>query len=146
MSLILNIFNKIDPEDGRITNVTTSIPRDCLQSERSLLQYCKFSGMLCFASLAILLDFKFSSTSEKGSKIISSSFSPTTFSKALGIILFFLSVGSLVLGGFNYYVSTKNYIQNHTKISPKSTTKYFLMILVLTLLSLDITLLIESNK
>lgn len=143
--MLIDWYHKINPEEGRIAKIITSLPRDCLQAERSLLQYSKLAGTLGFASLAVLLNFKFVHEDSVNGLVFQSTLSPSKLAVGLSIVFFVLSVGSLVLGSINYYINICNYMEGHTIAGPRKFTNFFVFLVVLCLFAVNVTLLVDSD-
>ncbi|CDR37942.1 CYFA0S01e19405g1_1 [Cyberlindnera fabianii] len=129
-------------QEGIVTPVTTSIPRDCLQAERSLLLYCKLSSILAMISLSMFVDFNLLGTTIEGH---APHFSSEGFSKAVGAIFFVLSIGSLTLGALNYFENIHHFIGQRRLSGPRLPTEFFVGITVVTLLAVNIALLVDSK-
>lgn len=128
---------------GKGVPITTSLPRDCLQAERTILLLCKTGAVLCLMSFAVVLDFRFD-TSGKDRKH-NDGFNRKTFSLVLGSLFFVLSMGALIMGIYNYFHTIRLYITQHRKTGRKLPMTLFVSILVLTLFSLNIALLVDMS-
>ena len=87
-----------------VLRVTTSEPRDALQSERTCLSFIRFSTTLFVTSFGILINFKILSPDDEFKPVFNSKFS---------IIISFILLGSsivlLVCSLINYLVTINNY-------------------------------------
>lgn len=124
-----------------VTEFHTSIARDCLQAERSLLQFCKFAATLSLVSFAVLLDYRLDFTQIAHLKKPKKS---QKYVLAFAILFFMLSVGSLALGSYNYYNSISHYVQQRKRTGPRRPTNFYLSIAVCVLLAVNIALLIDG--
>lgn len=115
-----------------------SLPRDCLQAERSLLQYCKFAGVLSLMSLAVLLDLTLDDTKTKDK-----SASSKRFSLAIGIIMFAIGAIVLGLGLYNYFDITYRLVGQRSLHGIPISMKFVLIITMIVLLALNVMVLIE---
>lgn len=121
--------------------ITTSLPRDCLQAERTMLLLSKTGAILCLMSFAVVMDFRLD-TSGAGDEP-RGHFDRRVFSLVLGALFFVLAMGALVLGTYNYFHSIRLYITEHRRTGRKLPMNVFVGFLVLTLLSLNIALLVD---
>jgi len=142
--MVSSVADKMRIRTSLVTKVQCSIPRDCLQAERSLLLYCKFAGTLGFMSLAVLLNYRFGD-SNQGTGYRQNGVSPARkFSIAMGVIFFCLSLGSLVLGFFNYFSNVSHYVSERTRTGSRVPTNIFLSLVVICLLAVNISFLIDA--
>lgn len=87
-----------------VLRVTTSEPRDALQSERTCLSFIRFSTTLFVTSFGILINFKILSPNDEFKPIFNS-----TFSIVISFILLGSSIVLLVCSLINYLVTINNY-------------------------------------
>ncbi|KAH3686643.1 hypothetical protein WICPIJ_002393 [Wickerhamomyces pijperi] len=143
--MLIDWYHKLNPEEGRVSRVVTSLPRDCLQAERSILQYSKFAATLGFASLAVLLNFKFVYEDSVKGLVFKQTLTPSVFALVVSVVFFILSISSLVLGVANYYTNIRCYMEGHTRTGSRKGTNLFVFLVVLCLIGVNITLLIDSS-
>jgi hypothetical protein len=123
--------------------ITTSLPRDCLQAERSLLLFSKVGAILCLMSFAVVLDFRLDTSGSVHHRPTGGHFDRKVFSLVIGTLFFVLSMCALVLGTYNYFHSIRLYVTQHRKIGRRLPMNLFVSLLVLTLLSLNIAFLVD---
>lgn len=138
-----NAVEKMNLRTALVADLQCSIARDCLQAERSLLLYCKFAATLGFVSLAILFDYRFGSSDIQHSNESSPA---KKFSVGIGIIFFVLSMGSLVLGVYNYFNNVYHYVNERTRVGSRVPTNLFLSLVVIALLATNIALLVDAYE
>ncbi|EGW34137.1 uncharacterized protein SPAPADRAFT_135108 [Spathaspora passalidarum NRRL Y-27907] len=120
-----------------IMKVSTSEPRDGLQSERTCLTFIRFATALFFTSLVILLNFRLDTPHA----------SPRSgLSTVLAYLLLGLSLVVLVISGVNYFVTIKRYAKG--KIDNFGFNNFWSMVavtgVIVALLAINVTLLIEE--
>lgn len=143
-SSVSKFTEKFSIRTALVTDLQCSIARDCLQAERSLLLYCKFAATLGFVSLAVLLDYRFGDA--QVGKTDTPMSSAKKFSIAVAIIFFCLSMGSLILGVFNYFNNVYHFVNEKTRTGSKVPTNVFLSLVVLALLAVNISFLVDAYK
>lgn len=140
---VRNFAERANLRTSLVADLQCSIARDCLQAERSLLLYCKFAATLGFVSLAILFDYRFGSSDTTH---LNQSSLAKKFSVGIGIIFFVLSMGSLVLGMYNYFNNIYNYVNGRTRVGSRVPTNLFLSLVVIALLATNIALLVDAYR
>ena len=151
-------FSRVDSNNATVLDnfpynlvmkVTTSEPRDVLQSERTCLTFIRFSTALFFTALGIILGFKLdtsgktpNSTPDKGNPI----FSHSKFSKAASFILLVLALFVLILSAVNYFITIHRYAKRkiETYNFNNLTTVICMTVIVLTLGVINIVMIIEG--
>lgn len=141
---LAKLAGKASIRTSLVADLQRSIARDCLQAERSLLLYCKFAGTLGFASLAVLLDYRFGDPKDNSESRRDAS--TKKFSIAVGIIFFCLALGSLVLGVFNYFNNIYNFVNDKTRTGSRIPTNVFLSLVVLALLGVNISFIVDAYR
>ncbi|KAK6459960.1 hypothetical protein DFJ63DRAFT_321235 [Scheffersomyces coipomensis] len=130
-----------------VMKVSSSEPRDVLQSERTCLTFIRFSTSLFFTALGIIVNFKFNSS---GQPIDDDNprgrFNASLYSTIVSYVLLLLSLATLVLSGINYFITVQRYA-NH-KINTYSFNNFSTVIVmtcvIITLIAISISLIVEG--
>ncbi|CAK9437296.1 uncharacterized protein LODBEIA_P16740 [Lodderomyces beijingensis] len=134
-----------------VMKVTTSEPRDVLQSERTCLTFIRFSTALFFTALGIMLNFKLDTSGQEPAQPDPNRrkhpiFNHSKYSKAASFMLLILALFVLVLSAVNYFITVNRYARH--KIATYNfnnlTTMACMTGIVFTLGVINITMLIEG--
>ncbi|KAF3989449.1 hypothetical protein FT663_03340 [Candidozyma haemuli var. vulneris] len=127
----------------KVLDVTSSEPRDVLQSERTLLAFVRFSTSLYFAATGMIMGFHLR-TSGKEHKHLPN-FNNNLFNKITAAILIVLAFSTLIISGINYFRTVRRYSQHriHTYGFNNITMILCVTAVVVTLIGINIALIIE---
>ncbi|CAK7914014.1 hypothetical protein CAAN1_18S01838 [[Candida] anglica] len=122
--------------------VSSSEPRDALQSERTCLTFIRFATTLFFTALGITFNFRFQTSDVKDSK----ENKRTKFSTVVSMILIALSLSVLLVSAINYFKTINRYaahkIQNYG--FNNLTSVVCVTAVIITLMGINISLIIEG--
>ncbi|RLV91035.1 hypothetical protein JA1_004123 [Spathaspora sp. JA1] len=120
-----------------IMKVSTSEPRDGLQSERTCLTFIRFAISLFLTSLVILLNFRLD-TPKKLPR--------SDLSTVLAYLLLILALVTLVISGINYFVTIERYAK--AKIDNFGFNNFWSMVaftgVIIVLMGVNLSLLVEE--
>lgn len=123
-----------------ILDVTSSEPRDVLQSERTCLTFIRFTTALFFAALGVVLNFQLSYKDE----VVPRKRHPQ-YTGPIAYLLMAMSLTQLVVSGVNYWITINRYAKH--KIATYNFNNFVtvvcMTIIVFMLIVISILLLIE---
>ncbi|OVF04337.1 hypothetical protein A9F13_28g00374 [Clavispora lusitaniae] len=127
-----------------ILPVSSSEPRDVLQSERTLLSFVRFATSLNFTAIGMILNFRLDTSSGDGDSG-SGHFDDTTFNSVVSFILVVLAFGTLIVSGWNYFRTVRKYSQKriHTRSTNNMSMVVCVSAAVMTLIGINISLVVE---
>lgn len=130
-----------------VMKVSSSEPRDVLQSERTCLTFIRFSTSLFFVALGVILNFKLHTSSDDqdgGGDEPSRGFSNYSFFVAM--VLMSLAVITLIVSGIDYFVTIKRYAKHKIKTYNFNnlTTIFCVTSIIITLLGINISLIVDQ--
>lgn len=130
-----------------VLKVTSSEPRDVLQSERTCLAFIRFACALFFTALGIIFNFKLD-LSGKTSKTPKNRFLESTYSTVVSFILIGLALFTLAISGVNYFVTVRRYANHKIKTYSFNnlTTVVCMTSVVLTLAGISVSLIVEGYR
>ncbi|CAH2353874.1 hypothetical protein CLIB1423_13S00738 [[Candida] railenensis] len=140
---VASFLSNLNPQV--IMKVSTSEPRDALQSERTCLTFIRFATTLFFTALGVALNFKFKTSSKNGDEEDEGQ-EKSTYSTVISFILIFLSLAVLVVSGVSYFITINRYAAH--KIQNYGFNNFHSVIcftsVVLTLMGISISLIVEG--
>jgi uncharacterized membrane protein YidH (DUF202 family) len=127
-----------------VLDITSSEPRDVLQSERTCLTFVRFSTTLFFGALGIILNFRIDSSGDS-TPDNHKSFHTIT-STVISYILLVFAVAILLIAGYDYIRTVKRYASHHiiTHGFNDAITIVCMTGVVVSLFAINILLLVEG--
>ncbi|KAG2736193.1 hypothetical protein G9P44_000283 [Scheffersomyces stipitis] len=136
-----------------VMKVSTSEPRDVLQSERTTLTFIRFATSLFFTALGIILNFKLNSSGVDSDDPGSGSpehrhghFNVSTYSTIVSYILLILALATLVISGINYFITIQRYANHKIQVYSFNniTTVICVTCIIITLMVISISLIVQG--
>lgn len=130
-----------------VLKITSSEPRDVLQSERTCLAFIRFACALFVTALGLIFNFKLD-LSGKTPKTPTSKFLESTYSTVVSFILIALALFTLLLSAVNYFVTVGRYANHKIKTYSFNnlTTVVCMTSIVLTLTGISVSLIVEGYR
>ncbi|PVH16014.1 uncharacterized protein CXQ87_003877 [Candidozyma duobushaemuli] len=128
---------------SKVLEITSSEPRDVLQSERTLLSFVRFSTALYFAATGMVMGFHLRTSGKDHGSL--PKFNNGVFNKVMAGILILLAFATLIISGINYFRTVRRYSQEriHTYGFNNVTMIVCVTAVVLTLIGINVALIVE---
>lgn len=116
----------------------TSEPRDMLMAERTMLSWVRFATVLALAVVALLLEFRFDTSSSPEQDFIHSK----AYAITVGTIFGTLSIVGILVALLNYHSTVTAFVRQRTGLGSPIPMAGFVVCVVVVLLGVSISLMV----
>lgn len=130
-----------------VLDITTSEPRDVLQSERTTLVFVRFATSLFFTALGIMYNFKLKTADDETSTTSKYTENQRSiFSTVVSYLLIVLALATLIISWINYFVTVRQYAEHkiYTYNFNNFSTVVIVTAVIITLIGICVALIVES--